>query len=70
MGTSEGGTRDPQGRLNRPELEAHARVAPAFVDRLCELGILAPAADGTFGSGDAFRVRLLEACDRACLTLD
>jgi adenylate cyclase len=40
-------------------------VAAEFVARLVDLGLVAPAVDGMFGTGDVQRARLLEACDRA-----
>jgi hypothetical protein len=53
------------------ELAARARVAPELVERLVELGILAPG-DGQapFGPGDVRRVRLVDACERAGLSLE
>jgi len=54
-------------RYDRDELARRSGGDPAFVDRLLELGVLVPAGDGTFGTGDVQRVRLLEACDRAGL---
>jgi adenylate cyclase len=53
------------------ELAARARVAPELVARLVELGILAPG-DGQapFGPGDVRRVRLVDACERAGLSLE
>jgi adenylate cyclase len=55
------------GRYTGDGLVERSGADPAFVDRLRELGVLVPAADGTFGKGDVQRVRLLEACDRAGL---
>lgn len=53
------------GRYTCDELVARSGADAAFVDRLLELGVLTPAADGTFGPGDVQQVRLVEACDRA-----
>lgn len=55
------------GRYTHEELVERSGVHPDFLTRLCELGVLAPAPDGTFVRGDVQRVRLLEACDRAGL---
>ncbi|MFE5670868.1 hypothetical protein ACFQ58_04565 [Agromyces sp. NPDC056523] len=54
-------------RYTRDDLVERAGAHAGFVDRLLELGVLAPAADGRFGRGDVQRVRLVEACDRAGL---
>jgi adenylate cyclase len=53
----------------RAELADRAGVQPAFVDRLCDLGILATGADG-FTEGDARRARILHGLDAAGLPLD
>ncbi|MGR0221432.1 adenylate/guanylate cyclase domain-containing protein [Agromyces sp. ZXT2-6] len=55
------------GRYTCDELVERSGADAGFVDRLLELGVLAPAEDGTFGPGDVQRVRLVEACDRAGL---
>jgi adenylate cyclase len=53
------------------ELAERARVAPELVARLVELGILRPGDGGAgFGPGDVRRVRLVDACARAGLTLE
>jgi adenylate cyclase len=53
------------------ELAARARVDPGLVDRLVELGILAPAAgEAAYGLGDVRRVRLADACRQAGLSLE
>jgi adenylate cyclase len=53
------------------ELAARARVGPELVDRLVELGILAPAGgEAAYGLGDVRRVRLADACRRAGLSLE
>jgi len=53
----------------RGELAATAGVAPAFIDRLCELGILTADADA-FTQGDMRRTRILHALDAAGLPLE
>jgi len=53
----------------RAELAATAGVAPAFIDRLCELGILTADADA-FTQGDMRRTRILHALDVAGLPLE
>ena len=58
------------GRYTCDELVERSGADAGFVDRLLELGVLAPAADGTFGPGDVQRVRLVEACDRAGMTAE
>jgi adenylate cyclase len=53
------------------ELAARARVDPALVGRLVELGILAPAeGDASYGLGDVRRVRLADACRQAGLSVE
>ena len=64
----QGSTRDPI--FTRAELAARAGVDAAFVDRLCELGILVPA-DGTrHTEGDARRVRILHSMSTSGLPLE
>lgn len=58
------------GRYTCDELVERSGVDAGFVDRLLELGALAPAADGTFGPGDVQQVRLIEACDRAGMSVE
>jgi hypothetical protein len=55
----------PADRFTHGELVDRSGVAAEFVARLADLGLVAPAADGLFGTGDVQRARLLEACDRA-----
>ena len=58
-----------QSSFRRAELAARARVGPELVDRLVELGILAPAeGQAPYGLGDVRRVRLADACRRAGLS--
>ena len=53
------------------ELAGRARVAPEVVQRLVELGILRPGPGAApFGLGDVRRVRLVDACGRAGLSLE
>jgi adenylate cyclase len=53
------------------ELAGRARVAPELVGRLVELGILPPGGgERPFGPGDVRRVRLVDACERAGLSLE
>jgi adenylate cyclase len=53
------------------ELAGRARVAPELVGRLVELGILTPEeGEAPFGMGDVRRVRLVDACERAGLSLE
>ena len=49
------------------ELAGRARVAPEVVGRLVELGILGA---GPYGPGDVRRVRLVDACEQAGLSLE
>jgi adenylate cyclase len=49
------------------ELAGRARVAPELIGRLVELGILGRA---PYGPGDVRRVRLVDACERAGLSLE
>lgn len=58
------------GRYTCDELVERSGADAAFVDRLLGLGVVVPAADGTFGKGDVQRVRLVEACDRAGLSAE
>src|SRR5213592_1665014 len=53
------------------ELAARARVAPELVGRLAELGILRPGdGEAPYGLGDVRRVRLVDACAQAGLSLE
>lgn len=51
--------------LTNGELAHDAGVPVELVDRLVALGIIVAADDGSFTPADVYRVRLLEACDRA-----
>jgi adenylate cyclase len=58
-----------QASYTEAELAAQARVAPALVRRLVELGILRPTdAEAPYGLGDVRRVRLVAACESAGLS--
>jgi adenylate cyclase len=58
-----------QASFTEAELAARARVAPALVGRLVELGILRPTdAEAPYGLGDVRRVRLVAACESAGLS--
>ena len=60
-----------QSSFTGAELAARARVGPELVDRLVELGILAPAGnEAAYGLGDVRRVRLADACRQAGLSLE
>jgi adenylate cyclase len=55
---------------SRQEVAQRAGVEPAYVDRLVELGILAPASADAFSRGDALRARWLQSLERAGVPLD
>jgi adenylate cyclase len=55
---------------SRQEVAQRAGVDPGYVDRLVELGILTPAADGGFSRGDALRARWLQSLERAGVPLE
>jgi len=60
-----------QSSFTGAELAARARVGQELVDRLVELGVLAPAGGETaYGLGDVRRVRLADACRQAGLSLE
>jgi adenylate cyclase len=55
--------------FSEAELAGRARVDPALVGRLVELGILRPGdGEAPYGPGDVRRVRLVEACESAGLS--
>jgi adenylate cyclase len=57
--------------FSEAELAGRARVDPALVGRLVELGILRPGdGEAPYGPGDVRRVRLVAACESAGLSLD
>lgn len=53
----------------RAEVADRAGVDPAFVDRLCELGLLTAASDG-FTEGDVRRARILQSLSASGMPLD
>ena len=57
-------------QFSRQEIAQRAGVDPEYVDRLVELGILAPATGGAFSPGDALRARWLQSFERAGVPLD
>ena len=58
-----------QASFTEAELAARARVAPALVGRLVELGILRPTdGEAPYGLGDVRWVRLVAACGSAGLS--
>jgi adenylate cyclase len=56
--------------FTRAQVASRAGVDAAFVDRLCELGILAPRSDGLFTEGDVRRARILQSIDVAGMPLE
>jgi class 3 adenylate cyclase len=56
--------------LDREETAAQAGVDAGFIDRLIELNVLKPGADGTFTTGDVRRARLIFGLDSAGLALE
>ena len=57
-------------RYEAQDVAKAADVAPAFVSRLVELGVVPPDQDGGFSSGDVRRIRLMKTLDRAGVPLD
>jgi class 3 adenylate cyclase len=57
-------------RYEAQDVAKAADVAPAFVSRLVELGVVPPDQDGGFSSGDVRRIRLMRTLDRAGVPLD
>ena len=55
--------------FTRADVASRAGVEPEFVDRLCELGILA-AEDDAFTEGDVRRARIMDGLDAAGLPMD
>jgi class 3 adenylate cyclase len=54
----------------RQEVARRAGVDPEYIDRLVELGILAPDKDGTFSPGDVRRASWVQSLDQAGVPLD
>jgi hypothetical protein len=52
-------------RISRARVSERAGVSAEMVDRLVELRILKPDDDDRLGPADVFRIRLVEACERA-----
>ena len=56
--------------ISQTEVGERAGVEPDYVARLVEVGVLAPAADGTFTEGDVRRARLYQGLERTGLPLE
>jgi len=54
----------------RAEMVSRSGIGAAFIDRLCQLGILSPSGDDRFTEGDARRARIMQALDSTGLPLD
>jgi adenylate cyclase regulatory protein len=54
----------------RQEVARRAGVDPDYLDRLVELGIPRPEADGAFSPGDALRARWLQSLEQAGVPLE
>jgi hypothetical protein len=54
----------------RQEVAQRAGVAPDYVDRLVELGILTPAAAAAFSPGDVLRARWVQSLEQAGVPLE
>ena len=54
----------------KQEAAERADVSVEFLDRIVALGIIGPADDGTFGTGDIRRVSLVRALDESGIPLD
>jgi adenylate cyclase len=57
-------------RLSQREVAERAGVGSTYVSRLVEVGVLAPAGDGTFTDGDARRARLCRGLEGAGLPIE
>ena len=62
------GTTDPVH--SRSQVAMRAGVEPAFVDRLCELGILVARDEDRFSEGDVRRARILHALDEGGMPME
>ena len=60
----------PVTEHSRQEVALRAGVAPEYVDRLVELGILTPAREDSFSSGDIRRARWVWGLDRSGVPLE
>jgi len=58
------------GGISEREVAERAGVEGSFVARLVDVGVLAPAADGTFTDGDARRARLCRGLEGAGLPIE
>ncbi len=56
--------------ISEREVAERAGVEPEYVTRLIDVGVLAPAADGTFTEGDVRRSRLYQGLERTGLPLE
>jgi adenylate cyclase len=61
---------DAATRISRDELIERAGVDAALVERLCDLTILVPDEGDRFGPSDVYRVRLVDACERAGMSAE
>src|SRR5690606_21624726 len=57
-------------RLTRDDVASKAGVEPAYVDHLVDLGLITPAQDDSFSSGDVFRARWIRSLEASGLPLD
>jgi hypothetical protein len=55
---------------SRQEVAQRAGIAPGYVDRLVELGILTPGAGDAFSPGDVRRARWVQSLERAGVPLE
>jgi adenylate cyclase len=56
--------------LSRTEVADRAGVEPAYVDRLVQVGILAPDGDGRFATGDPRRVTIVQTLERSGVPIE
>jgi class 3 adenylate cyclase len=56
--------------LTRADVAQRSGVDAAFIDRMCELGILSAGSDGAFREGDVRRARIVHALDAAGLPVE
>jgi adenylate cyclase len=56
--------------ISERDVAERAGVEPDYVTRLVDVGVLGPAADGTFTEGDIRRVRLYQGLERTGLPLE
>ncbi len=60
----------PTDRYDRADAATRSGTTVSFVDRLCELGLLSPSADGLFTEGDIRRTRIVQSLEDGGLPLD